>query len=191
MNYGSNFTFRASPKGAQRSGRFSAPTSGDQLVIGAPVKADVSEAPGALGLQPVELATGAQAPLKGLSGVLVYEYKGSDGWAGDDANLTTESDKGTVPLGAAVQVVSGADVKVSFRNTNDVVFLESRTYTGRTMVSEGGGATPNVNVGDYLTPGTGDDTSGYWAVTTDASQAWLIVTGVDDARGEVEARLTF
>lgn len=188
-----NFEFRVSPRGGQRAGRFSVPSTGTEIVIGAPVKATVGTAPDSeLGLQVVELCTGAQAPLKGgLSGIAVFEYKGAEGWAGDDPYLTTYSDKDTVPLGEAVQVVFGDTVKVCFRNTNDVTFLNSRDYTGRTMVSEGSGATPNVNVGDYLTPGVGTNAAGYWAVTATAANAWLIVTGVDDSRGEVEARLLF
>ena len=59
------------------------------------------------------------------------------------------------------------------------------------MDDEGAGATPNLNVGDYLTPGAGTDTDGYWAVTATAENAWMVVVGVDDARGEVEARLLF
>lgn len=191
MNYGRNFGFLASPKGAQRDGRFKVPTTGTAIPLGAPVKADLGEAPDALGLQPVELATGAQAPIKGLSGILVFEYKGMEGFAGDDPYLTTVSDKDTAPLGAAVQVVSGDAVKVWLKNTNDVVFLENRTYAGRTMVSEGAGATPNVDVGSFLTPGAGTDADGYWAVTTNAAQAWLVVTAVDDARGEIQARFLF
>jgi hypothetical protein len=183
-----NFEFRVTPQSGQRSGRFAASAA---IVIGAPVKADVAQAPGDLGLQEVDLATGAQAPLKGLSGIMVYEHKGAEGWAGDDPFLTTYSDKDTCPSGAAVQVVSGDDVKVCFRNTNDVTFLNTRDYTGTTMVSEGAGSTPNVNVGDFLTPGVGTRTDGFWAVTSVEANAWLVVTAVDDARGEVEARFVF
>lgn len=191
MNYGKNFGFRASPKGAQRDGRFVTPASGDAIPLGAPVKANTAESPDALGLQEVELATGAQAPVKGQAGVLVYEYKGAEGYAGDDPHLTRWSDKDTAPLGGAVQVVSGDAVKVWFRNTDDQTFLQTRSYGGRTMVSEGAGATPNVNVGDFLTPGAGTDADGYWAVTTNADNAWLVVTEVDDSRGEVIARFLF
>lgn len=191
MNYGRNFGFRASPTGAQRDGRFKVPASGSEIPLGAPVKANTGEAPGTLGLQEVELATGAQAPVKGQSGVLVYEYKGAEGWSGDDPHLTTFADKDTAPLGAAVQVVSGDAVKVWFRNTDTQTFLGTRSYAGRTMVSEGAGATPNVDVGDYLTPGTGNDTAGYWTVTSNADNAWLVVTEVDDSTGRVTARFLF
>lgn len=191
MSYGRNFGFRASPKGAQRDGRFKVPSTGTAIPLGAPVKADLNETPDALGLQQVELATGSQAPEPGQSGLLVYEHKNDEGFAGDDPYLTTFADKGSAPLGSAVQVVHGDAIKVWFRNTDDKVFLQSRTYEGTTMVSEGGGSTPNLDVGDYLTPGAGDGTDGYWAVTDTASEAWLVVTEVDDARGLVTARLTF
>jgi hypothetical protein len=183
-----NFEWRVSPRGGQRNGRCYVAA---KTFIGAPVKqTDPAESDG-VGRNKFELATGAQAPVNGKSGLCIYEYKGDDGWAGDDQYLTTTSDKTHTPASAAVQVVSGTTVKVAFRNTNDVKFLNTRTYDGLTVVSEGAGATPNVNVGDYLTPGAGTDEAGYWAVTTDAAQAWLVVTSVDDARGEVEARLMF
>lgn len=184
-----NFEFRVSPRGGQRSGRFVVSAA---TLIGAPVKLAAGADPSSqeLGLIEVELATGAQAPVAGLSGICVYEYKGAEGYAGDDAALTTWSDKDTTPAGAAVQVVSGDTVKVAFRNTDDAVFLNTRTYQGRTMVA-GMGATPSVAIGDYLTPGTGNDTAGFWAETANVAEAWLVVTGVDTARGEVEARLMF
>ena len=53
------------------------------------------------------------------------------------------------------------------------------------------GATPTVVVGDYLRPGVGDDTSGYWTETATEADGWLVVTSVDATRQEVEARMTF
>jgi hypothetical protein len=49
------------------------------------------------------------------------------------------------------------------------------------------GATPTVKVGDLLSPGTGTDVAGYWAVNATAANAWLRVTNVDAARQMVEA----
>lgn len=188
MSYTRNFEFRVPPRSGERSGRFVASA---ETVIGAPVKVDTAVDPDSLGLIQVDLATGAQAPVSGLCGVLVYEHKGAEGWAGDDPFLTTYSDKDTAPSGAAVQVVSGDTVKVVLRNTNDVTFLNTREYDGTTMVPEGSGSTPNVNVGQYLTPGVGTRSGGFWAVTATLANAWLVVTFVDDARGEVEARFLF
>jgi hypothetical protein len=192
-----NFEFRVPPLHGQRSGRFISPNTGTAIVIGAPVIYDANPAAAtvtaatALQLQAVKLATGAQAPVKGLSGVAVYEHKGAESWAGFDPYLTTTSDIDTIPLGKALQVVSGEEVKVAFRNTSDSTFLNTRAYTGKIMVAQGAGSTPNVAVGDFLTPGVGDTTSGFWAKTAIAANAWLIVTKVDTTRGEVEARLAF
>lgn len=188
-NYGRNFEFRTSPKGAQRSGRYYLAGTTD-IPIGAPVKYDSGEDENALGLLPVSLATGAQAtPKPGMGGIAVYEHAPA-AFAGNDPFLTTYSDIDTVPAGKAVQVVSGADVKVVFRNTEDRTFLNTRDYTGRVMVA-GLGATVTVEVGELLSPATGNDTDGYWAVTGTAANAWLVVTKVDNDRGEVEARFVF
>lgn len=189
MTYGPNFGFRVFPHGGQRHGSFITPATGDKIPLGAPVKAS-----GALddltGLQPVVLATGAQAPLKGQSGILVYEYTGYDGYRGFDPVSTTFSDLDTAPLGEPVQVVHGDAVMVWFKNTAEEEFLHTRTYAGRVMVA-GAGATPTLAKGDMLTPGTGNDTSGYWAETAVAADAWLIVVSVDTTLGLVEAELAF
>lgn len=182
-----NFEFRVSPKGGQRDGRWISPSDAD-IVIGAPVAYNDAADPNELNLPEVALVTGATAPTPGTSGIAYYEHIQ---YQDVDPFLTTWSDLGTVPRAKALQVVSGDTVKVAFRNTNDATFLASRSYTERTMVSEGAGATPNVDVGDYLTPGAGTDDDGYWAVTADADNAWLVVTAVDDSRTEVEARLLF
>lgn len=186
--YGRNFEFRVPPQSGQRAGRYSVPTTGAVIPIGAPVVVTAAAAADGLGMAPVTLATGATNPVSGIHGIAVYEW-GPAAFAGDDPDLTTYSDKGYVPLGAAVQVVSGADVKVVLSNTVASTFLINRSYAGRVMVA-GLGATPTLAVGDFLTPGTGDDTSGYWA-EGNATNGWLVIVGVDAARSEVEARFTF
>lgn len=185
-----NFEFRVPPRGGERSGRFYVPSTGTAIPIGAPIGLVADGDPNVLGLAAVNLVTGATAPISGKHGILVYEYKNSEAYAGVDPFLTTNSDLLDAPLGAAVQMVSGPDVKVCFRNTEDSTFLNTRSYEGRTFVA-GIGATPTVVVGDYLTPGTGDSTSGFWAENATASNAWFVVTRVDLARHEVEARMTF
>lgn len=192
MSSNRNFEFRVPPRSGQRAGRYSIAKDGDPILIGAPIAVQTGEALNELDHPIVELQTGAVAPVAGLHGICVFEFKGAEGWAGDDPYLVTYSDKDSAPAGAAVQLVSGDTVKVCLRNTNDQLFLNTRTYEGRNMVGEGaGGATPNLNVGDFLTPGAGTDEDGYWATTDDRDNAWMVVTGVDDARGEVEARLLF
>lgn len=188
-SYGRNFDFRVVPRAENRKGNFFVPATGSPIPIGAPVGMSNGAEDGR-GLSPVALVTGATAPLKGHHGIAVYEYAPA-AFAGNDPYLTTYSDKDTVPLGAAVQVVSGPELKVVFRNTSARTFLVSRAYPGRVMVAGIGIATPTIAVGDLLTPGTGDDTSGYWAETGSASNAWLRVTHIDNARGEVTAQLLF
>lgn len=188
-NYGRNFEFRAQPDGPSRSGRFYL-TGSTNIPIGAPVKYDSGSDENDLGLLPVTLATGDQVrPFPGMGGILVYEHAPS-AFAGYDPNVTLYSDLDTAPYGKAVIVVSDPDVKVVLRNTSASTFLNTRAYTGRKMVA-GLGATVSLAVGNYLTPGTGNDTDGYWAETATAANAWLVITKVDNDRGEVEARFVF
>jgi hypothetical protein len=187
--YGRNFEFRIPPEAQNRKGRFVTPATGTPLPIGAPVAVTAGGTPSALDLAPVTLVTAAGAPTPGLSGLLVYEW-GPAAFAGNDPYLTTYSDKDYAPLGAAIQLVSGPEVKVVFKNTAATTFLTSRSYPGRIMVA-GMGATPTVAVGDYLTPGPGDDTNGYWQETATKANAWLVVTHVDVGRQEVEAVFAF
>ena len=190
-SYGRNFGFRIPPDADDRGGRYA---NGDTaLPIGAPVKIDLVEGVNALGLQVVQLATGAQAPALSGAGIIVYEY-GPAAFAGDDPNLVLFSDKDTAPAGAAVQLVHGPGVKVWLTNTDNTAFDDFTANfdhsTARVMVA-GLGATPTVTVGDYLTPGTGNNTAGYWAETGSASNAWLRVTRVEYDRHSVEAEMLF
>lgn len=187
--YGRNFSFRIPPRAERRAGRYSVPATGTQIPIGAPIQATDEAEADALGMQPVTLVTSAGAPVIGMSGLAVYEY-GPAAFAGDDALLTTYSDKGDVPLGAAVQMISGTEVKVVFKNTVDNDFLDVRAYAGRTFVA-GMGATPTVAVGDLLTPGPGNTNDGFWQVTATPANAWLVVVSIDTTRLEVEARFVF
>jgi hypothetical protein len=187
-SYGRNIEFRVPPVHGQRGGRYAAP-AGVDLPMGVPVKVADGAAETALGLLPVALATGAQAPKVGTCGIAIYEYNSGIDLGGVDPVLTTYSDRDTIPRGRAIQVISGDRVKVVFTNTEDRTFLTARNYEGRVMVA-GMGATPTLQVGDFLTPGTGDDTAGYWAEGT-AANAWMVVERIDVARQEVEARFVF
>jgi hypothetical protein len=194
--YGRNFSFRVTPKNENRGGRFAVPSTGNRLPIGVPVVADTSAGVTSLtayptqNVQTLKLATGAQAPVAGQSGILVYEY-GPAAFAGFDPLLTLYSDLDTVPLGANVQLVNGPNVKVLFKNTAASTFLHVRNYAARTMVAGLTAVTPSVSVGSFLTPGTGDDVNGYWQTTATQSQAWMVVTSVDSNRLECEAHLLF
>lgn len=188
MSYGRNFEFRSTPKGAQRAGRYFL-DSNTPVVIGAPVKLSADGATDAVGRLGVELATGEQAkPAPGKGGILVYEHILH---VGVDPFLTTYSDFDTVPANEPVQVINGTEVKVAYKNTTAETFLTRTGYpTARVMVAGVGDAT-TVAVGDYLTPGTGNDTDGYWAETSTAANGWLVVTFVNNSTGEIEARLNF
>ena len=189
MSYGPQFEFRVAPRSGERAGRYYL-TETAIVPIGAPVVVDTDGDDNVLGQSPVEVAAAdAPRPKNGMGGIAVYEY-GPAGYAGDDPQLTTYSDKYYIPVGASVQMVNGDTVKVVLRNTVDETFLNTREYTGRTFVA-GLGATPTVAVGDYLTPGAGDDDDGYWKETATEANAWLVVTKVDADRNEVEARLLF
>lgn len=188
--YGRNFSFRVPPVHGQRGGRYVFnPDAAAAIPIGVPVKATEDSSSDLTDAMVVDLATGAQAPVKGQCGIVVYEHAPA-AYAGYDPALTTYSDIDTVPVGKMCQVVSGDMVKVALHNTEDRTFLQSRDYPGRVFVA-GLGATPTLSVGDFLTPGVGNDDSGYWAETGSAANAWLIIEAVDNDRGLVEARLAF
>lgn len=187
--YGRNFAFRISPESENRPGRFSVPVTGNVIPLGAPIVTDTTAGLDSMGNQIVKLAPNGTAPIGGFAGIAVYEFAPA-AFAGFDPLLTTFSDLGTVPLGKAVQLVSGPYVKVVFSNTVAEMFLAARQYPGRTMVN-GLGATPTVSVGSYLVPGTGDDVNGYWVSTASATNAWMVITLVDTVRAQVEARMLF
>lgn len=205
--YGRNLEFRVPPMSEYRQGRFVAPvtplsgagsagtgaTGSGLIPIGAPVIADLSAGQDGLGRQIVKLATSADAsgdvPPPGLSGLAIYEY-GPAAFAGTDPLLTTYSDLSNIPAGQALQVVHGPHVKVVFSNTVTELFLGQRSYAGRTMVF-GLGASPTAIVGDFLIPGLGDDTDGYWTSTATAAGAWFVITSVDTVRLQIEARMLF
>ena len=193
--YGRNFEFRVQPQGGDRSGRYINPVDGDDIPIGAPVEVDTAAGLDGDGRLEIQLRDGAIAPVTAMHGIVVKEYAA---WAfnGDDPVLTTYSDKDLVKAGDPCYIVSGEYVKVVLRNTlADTYFTDfhgQRTYAPRCMVAEAGASsTPNVSIGDYLTPQTTPtDTVGYW-VKGNSTNGWLIVTSVDADRGEVEARFVF
>lgn len=186
-SYGRNVEFRVVPLEYQRRGRIIL-DEGSDVAIGAPfiIADDAPTDPMWTDALPATLATGAQTPKRGLSGLGIYEHLDFNQV---DPQWVTYSDKDLIPNGRQFQLISGHGLKVVFRNTADRTFMGTRDYPGRVMVA-GMGATPTVTVGDFLTPGTGDDDSGYWAVSTSAN-GWLRVTNVDALRQEVEAEFIF
>jgi hypothetical protein len=185
--YGRNFDFLVTPLPMQRRGRFQL-VNGADIPIGVPVKvAAAAVADAQFSALPASLATTATTPVQGRMGIALYEWIDLNQL---DPQYSTYSDRDTVPDERLFQLISGSGIKVKFRNTTDRTFLQTRAYDGRVMVA-GVGATPTVAVGDYLTPGVGNDSSGYWAETADATKAWLIVTSVNATTSEVEAEMLF
>lgn len=185
-NYGRNFELLQDPELRHRHGRFRL-EDGLSVPIGVPVRVPDGADEDSKKRLPLELATGAQVPVPCLSGIAVYEYT-FNAMRGRDPVTTDWSDFDTVPTAAPVQLCDGRAMKVRLINTVARVFQHQRSYTGRIMVA-GLGATPTVAVGDLLTPGVGNDTAGYWAKTTDETQAWLRVTAV--SANAVEAQQAF
>jgi hypothetical protein len=182
--YGRNFEFRITPTEEERHGRVYL-TGGADVPIGVPLVIATNATPSDLWTDalPATLATGAQPFKRGLCGIGVYEHIDFNG---ADPSLTLYSDKDLIPLQRLVQLTAGPNTKVVFTNTAARTFMGVRSYAARTMVA-GMGATPTVKVGDLLSPGTGTDAAGYWAVNGTAANAWLVVTNVDTARQMVEA----
>lgn len=188
-SYGRNFDFRITPEWNQRGGRYVL-ANGADIPIGAPVSIanGATQSVELTGALPAVLETGATpTPKKGLGGIAIYEHLDLHQL---DPQYFTYSDRDMVPDGKMFQLISGAGIKVVFKNTEDRTFLQTRDYEGRIMVA-GFGATPTLAVGDFLTPGTGDDASGYWAETGSEANAWLVVTGLDTLRHEIEAMFLF
>lgn len=187
-SYGKNFEFRIIPETENRLARYVSPAAGT-FVMGQGVQG--TSTVDALGRNEFAAASTATPPIKGRSGIVIYEHGDGATWAGDDPNLTTYSDKSTIPHSKSCQVISGPNVKVVFRNTEDETFLQTRDYDGRNMVAETG-ATPHVSIGDYLEPhASPSDSNGYWRVTTTRANAWFVVVGRDTTRQEVEAQFLF
>ncbi len=187
-NLGRNFEVLQEPDAKHRLGRFRL-KDGLSVPIGVPLQVPAGSTTDPNGRLTLELATAASAPKVGTTGIGIYIWS-FHATRGVDPFLTDPSDTDYVPTAAPVQLVFGNEVKVRFRNTVARTFQGQRAYTGRTMVA-GLGATPTVAVGDMLTPGTGNDTAGYWAETSDAALAWLRVTAVNATTGECEAQLIF
>lgn len=183
-NYGRNIEFRIFPQRGQRNGRYVNAT-GAPILLGAPcVGTGVIDE---LDQEEVEPVTAAVAPEVGRHGIILVNHTGVSGMQGRDPFLSGVSDAQHALPGQQVMLVSGSEVKVVLRNTVDHTFLQTRNYEGRTMVA----GLEALTVGDYLAPGPGTDDGGYWAAAVDATTGWLVVTNVDEARAEVEARLNF
>lgn len=159
-----------------REARFRAPAASD-LRLGTLVQIDGSDA------DRIEQATAAAGVGVGgsgdvrtdLCGILWYEHDSqtfnSPPFGGAAGLLPQDLD--TAPAGRMVQVLHGAGTKVWLRNTAVDTTEPGLSYPNTRAAVTMFDGTPSV--GDLL----GWDPTGYFAVTTDASEAFLRVTALD------------
>ncbi len=162
-----------------REGRFRSQATGTALKLGTLVQIDASDT------DRIEQATAAGGVGIGgsgdvrtdLCGILWYEHDSqtfnAPAWGGAAGLLPQDLDY--APNGRMVQVIHGAGTKVWLRNTSADTAEPGLSYTpdrdAVTMVTSIG----TVSVGDLL----GWNPTGYWAVTSTASEAFLRVTALD------------
>jgi hypothetical protein len=161
-----------------REGRFRAPASGTELKLGTLVQIDASDPDRIEQADATNVAIGGSGNAAAqLCGILWYEHDSqtfnSPPFGGAAGGLPQDLD--TAPNGRMVQVLHGPGTKVWLRNTADSTTEPGLNYANAraavTMVNSIG----TVSVDDLL----GWDPTGYWAVTTDLTEAVLRVTALD------------
>ena len=177
-----------------REGRFRGLASGTELMLGTLVEIDpgdvdrIREADGTSGV-----AIGGSGDVRtDLCGILWYEHDSqtfNDPRFGAAAGLLPQ-DLNTAPNGRMIQVLHGPGVKVWLRNTPENATEPGLNYASDRvavqMVNGLSGGTPTTAVGDLL---GWDATNNYWDVTTDASEAFLRVTEVNDDLATLDAEV--
>lgn len=160
-----------------RDGRFRAPATGNQLIIGEPTMADPA-APGVM-----KRATAAVTP-NGSMGAVVYEhiYLANAG----DPKLYGQGDLNWVSLGVYAQMVHGPGAKVWLRNTPAKTLYDGRVEAAGALLASSVDVT-TLAVGVGLTP----DGAGKYRVAGGTDAVWLTVEQVNPTTGRVEARFTF
>ncbi len=183
-----NFGFRRFTN-TIREGRFRAPAA-VELRLGSLVEVDpgdtarVREADGTNGV-----AIGGTGDVNAATcGILWYEHDSqtynTPPFGGAAGQLPVDLD--TAPVDRMVQVIQGKGTKVWLRNTGanetepGLNFPSTRPAV--TMVNGLGAA--GVAVGDLL---GWDATNDWWAVTTNATEGFLLVTAVDDTLETLDA----
>jgi hypothetical protein len=161
-----------------REGRFRAPAA-SALTLGTLVQIDAADT------DRVEQATAAAGVGVGgsgdvrleLCGILWYEHDSqtfnAPPWGGAAGLLPQDLD--TAPANRMVQVLHGPGVKVWLRNT-----LANETEPGLSYENTRDAVTMVNNIGAVVVNDLlGWDPTGYWAVTTDSTEAVLRVTALN------------
>jgi hypothetical protein len=172
-----------------REARFRAPAA-SALRLGTLVEIDPSDTDRVRQATDTAIGGGGDTTTD-FCGILWYEHDSqtfnSPPFGGAAGQLPQDLD--TAPAGRMVQVLHGPGAKVWLRNTDINTTEPGLNYASEraavTMVDGLGAATPTVEVGELL----GWNTSGYWAVTTTATEAFLRVTHVDNDLKTLDAEI--
>lgn len=172
-----------------REARFRAPAA-SALRLGTLVEIDPSDTDRVRQATDTAIGGGGDTTTD-FCGILWYEHDSqtfnSPPFGGAAGQLPQDLD--TAPAGRMVQVLHGPGAKVWLRNTDINATEPGLNYASDraavTMVDGLGVATPTVEVGELL----GWNTSGYWAVTTTATEAFLRVTHVDNDLKTLDAEI--
>ena len=173
-----------------REGRFRAPAA-TALRLGTMVEIDASD-PDRVREASVTAIGGAGDVRLNLCGILWYEHDSQDynapEWGGAAGLLRQDLD--FAPVNRMVQVIHGPGVKVWLRNTAEDTTEPGLNYPADrpavVMVDGIGIATPTVTVDELL---GWDATNNFYTVTTNADEALLRVTHVDNDLARVDAEL--
>jgi len=172
-----------------REARFRAPAA-SALRLGTMVEIDSSDTDRVRQATATAIGGGGDTTTD-FCGILWYEHDSqtfnSPPFGGAAGLLPQDLD--TAPAGRMVQVLHGPGTKVWLRNTDLDTTEPGLNYASDraavTMVDGLGIATPTVEVGELL----GWNTTGYWAVTTTATEAFLRVTAVDNDLKTLDAEI--
>jgi hypothetical protein len=173
-----------------REGRFRSPAAAD-LRLGTLVEIDPTDPTRVREATLTAIGGGGDVRLN-LCGILWYEHDSqtynAPQWGGAAGLLRQDLD--FAPRSRMVKVLHGSGAKVWFRNTAEDTTEPGLNFaSGRPeviMVNGLGGATPTVEVDELL---GWNDTQNYYQVTTNAAEAVLRVTYVDNDFARVDAEL--
>lgn len=173
-----------------REGRFRAPAS-TSLRLGTMVEIDPNDTDRVREANITAIGGAGDVRLN-LCGILWYEHDSQDyndpQWGGAAGLLRQDLD--FAPVNRMVQVIHGPGVKVWLRNTAADTTEPGLNFPADrdavTMVFGLGGATPTVTVDELL---GWDATNNYYTVTTNADEALLRVTAVDNDNARCDAEL--